>query len=82
MAEFLATGQSEAATAKRVGVSREAVRHFKKMREKAVPPDPPPFLFPEEEKLLVSFVRTKALLGQGLTRHGFLACCGEYVAAL
>ena len=82
MADLLATGQSEAATAKRVGVSREAIRHFKKMREKAVPPGPPPFLYPEEEKLLVSFLRTKALLGQGLTRHGFLACCVEYVAAL
>jgi len=82
MADFLATGQSEAATAKRVGVSRAAVRHFKKTRGKAVSPGPPPFFHPEEEKLLVSFVRTKALLGQGLTRDGFLACCGEYVAAL
>jgi len=82
MADFLATVQSEAATAKRVGVSRAAVRHFKKTRGKAVPPDPPPFFHPEEEKLLVSFVRTKALLGQGLTRDGFLTCCGEYIAAL
>ena len=31
---------------------------------------------------MVSVVRTKALLGQDFTRDGFLACCGEYVAAL
>jgi len=82
MADFLATEQSEAATAKRDGVSRAAVHHFKKTRGKAVSPGPPPFFHPEEEKLLASFVRTKAFLGQGLTRDGFLACCGEYVAAL
>jgi len=82
MADFLATGQSEAATAKRFGVPRAAVRQFKKTRGKAVRPGPPPFSYPEEEKLLVSVARTKALLGQDLTRDGFLACCGEYVAAL
>jgi len=63
-------------------VSCAAVRHFKNKRGKAVPPGPLSFFYPEKEKLLVSFVRTKALLDQGLTRDGFLACCGEYVAAL
>jgi len=81
MLDFLATGQSDTSTSKRVGVSRAALGHFKKKPGKEVPPCPPSFFHPEKEKLFSSFVSTKALLGQDVTRDGFLACCREEVAA-
>ncbi|KAK1864492.1 hypothetical protein I4F81_007038 [Pyropia yezoensis] len=41
-----------------------------------------PFFLPEEEELLVRYVRTRALIGRGLTRDAFLDTCEEYILAL
>lgn len=81
MADLASKGKSAAEIMAAALVSRSAARHAINSVGQTSSRGRKPFFLPEEEELLARYVRTRALIGRGLTRDAFLDTCEEYILA-
>lgn len=82
MQEQLTAGATPSEMAAAANVSRSAACHYTKTGCRPSPQGRSLFFDVAEEKLQMQNIRTRALIGRGLTCDAFFGCCEDYMLVL